>query len=197
MRRVTHMSRNRLLLLGAVLASGAVVLLPYFSRGSNCGGNSAALASVHQYAMLAIIGAKDSPDHTFRVGTANAEQQKELAELAHSLWIPKARFLVSNATLSERESQPRRVIVVCDTPYCNVPRRWIGSAPYAHAAGFSDGSAGLISPAEFAALDRSSFAFLDVLYPSQSPENAGWPRRRFGRLGDAGTTGIARVSRAP
>jgi hypothetical protein len=122
---------------------------------------------VRQYALLASVGATDSPDHTFRVGTATAEQRKELAELTHYFWIPSARFLVSTASMSERESQPRRVIVVCDTPYSNVPRRWIGSAPPAHAAGFSDGSAGLISPAEFAALDRSLFAFLDVLYPSK------------------------------
>ncbi len=161
------MSRNRLLLLGAVLAGGVVFLLPLLSRSSNCGGNSAALSDVRQYALLVGNAAEASPDHTFRVDAATPEQRKELAEFVRNSWIPRARYLVSTASLSERELQTRRVKIVCDTPYRNVPRRWIGSAPPTHAAGYSDGSSGLISPAEFAALDRSSFAFLDVLYPSK------------------------------
>ena len=163
------LNRKAQLLLGLFLAIGAVVISAVvpLSSGTNCGGNSAALARVHQYAVLARMGAMDSPDHIFRVGTVAPEQRKQLAEFAHYFWIPRARFLLSTAPLSEQEPQSRRVIVVCDTPYSNVPRRWIGSAPPAHAAGFSDGSLALISPAEFAALDRSSFKFLDELYPNK------------------------------
>ena len=89
------MSRKTLLLLGGLLAVGTVVLLPVFSRKSNksnCGGNSAALARVREYAVLARVGAMDSPDHTFRVGTVTAEQRKQLAEFAHYYWIPRARL---------------------------------------------------------------------------------------------------------
>jgi hypothetical protein len=164
------MSRKRLILivgLVAILAIGAAFVLPLFARTSNCGGNSAALSNVRVYVLLARMSAMDSPDHTFRVTTVTSEQRKELARVAHDHWIPNARFLVSTAPLSEVPSQPRRIIVVCDTPYRNVPRRWIGSAPSAHAAGFSDGSVELISPAQFAALDQSSFTFLDELYPSK------------------------------
>jgi hypothetical protein len=164
------MWRKRLLLivvLVAIFAIGMTFVLPLFARASNCGGNSAALFNVRMYVLLARTGAMDTPEHTFRVMTVTPEQRKELADVAHDHWIPNARFLVSTAPLSEERSQLRRIIVVCDTPYSNVPRRWIGSASPAHAAGFSDGSAELISPTQFAALDRSSFAFLDELYPAK------------------------------
>lgn len=68
--------------------------------------------------------------------------------------------------VKEKDHSAHRVIVVCDKPYRNVPEQWIGSAPPTHAAAFCDGSYGLISPTEFAALDRSTFTFLDELYPS-------------------------------
>lgn len=167
---VKIMSRKRLLFLCglvAILAVGAAVVPPLFTPASNCGGNSAALSDVRTYALIARMGATDSPDHTFRVMMATPEQRKQLARVARDHWVPNARFLVSTAPFSEEQSQPRRIIAVCDTPYSNVPRRWIGSAPPAHAAGFSDGSAELISPARFAALDRSSFVFLDELYPTK------------------------------
>ena len=163
------MSRKRLFLLVglvAISAIGAGFVLPLFAR-SNCGGNSAALSNVRMYVLLARMGSTDSPDHVFHVLTVTPEQRKQLAHVAHDHWIPNARFLVSTGPLSEESSQSRRIIVVCDTAYRNVPRRWIGSAPPAHAAGFSDGSAELISPAQFAALDKSSFTFLDELYPSR------------------------------
>lgn len=161
-----RVNRKKLLLLSLLLAIGVAVVsaLVPLSYGTNCGGNTAALARAREYALLARMGAMDNPEHTFRIVAVTAEQRKQLAELAHCHWIPEARFLVSTEPLVDRDSQPRQVIVVCDTPYRNVPRRWIGSAPAAHAAAFSDGTASLISPAEFAALDRSSFKFLDELY---------------------------------
>jgi hypothetical protein len=164
------MSRNRLLeilVLVAILAIGVACVLPLFAPASNCGGNSAALFNVRRYVLLASMGAVESPDHSFHVKKVTPEQRKELADAAHDHWIPNARFLVSTLPLSEERSPLRRIVVVCDTPYSNVPHRWIGSAPPAHAAGFSDGSVELISPAQFAALDRSSFAFLDELYPTK------------------------------
>jgi hypothetical protein len=166
------MSRKLLLLavgVGAVLVCAAT-LLPVFNRATNCGGNSAALFRVQEYALMVRVGAMDSSNHIFQVNKVMPEQRQRLAELAHYYWIPGARFLVSTAPWSEQEPGPRRIIIVCDTPYRNVPQRWIGSSPPAHAVGYSDGSTGLISPAEFAALDRSLFAFLDELFPATKPE---------------------------
>ena len=161
------MSRKLLLLIVGILAVGAAVF-PTLSYTTNCGGNSAALAQVRSIALLALAGTYDAPDHSFRFTAADAGQREQLALYARTHWLRSARFLVSTAPVSEHEAPPRRIIAVCDTPYRNVPRRWIGSAPPTHAAGFSDGSHGLISPAEFAALDRSTFVALDELYPPKS-----------------------------
>jgi hypothetical protein len=161
-----NMKRKILLLLGALLAVGAAVI-PSFTYTTNCGGNSAALTAVSTYANLARAEAMDSPDYTFRVTSATPQQREQLAHLPGASWLRRARFLVSTTPVAA-ESAVRRIIVVCDTPYTNVPRRWFGSAPPSHAAGFSDGGIGLISPAEFAALDRSSFVALNELYPANS-----------------------------
>jgi hypothetical protein len=149
--------------------------LPVFSTPTNCGGNSAALNEVHGIALAALVYASDAPDHSFRFTTPTARQREELAHYGRTPWCRGARFLVSTAPISEKQfplrrepEAQRRVITVCDTPYTNVPRRRFGSAPPTHAAGYSDGSYGLISLAEFAALDRTTFVPIDELYPSEA-----------------------------
>ena len=164
--RPENMSRKTLLLLGALLAIGAAVF-PSLTYTTNCGGNSAALAAVGTYTTLARVEAMDSPDHAFRVTSATAPQREQLAQLPGASWLRRAHFLVSTTPVAA-ESTEHRVIIVCDTPYTNVPRRWFGSAPPSHAAGFSDGSTGLITSTEFAALDRTSFVALNELYPTNS-----------------------------
>jgi hypothetical protein len=152
-------------LAGFLLVVGAVAwLVP--GHTTNCGGNSAALARVQSYAALAAVSARYASDHQFHIFSPAEEQRTDLAILARSHWLPYAHFLVS--TTPVQAGAARRVIVVCDTPFYNVPQRWIGSPPPAHAAGFSDGTAALISPAEFAALDRSQFVALDRLFPANS-----------------------------
>lgn len=155
------MNRKLLLLIVGFLAIGVTVSPSIAPMKTNCGGNSAALSRVQNIALTAIAGTEDAPDHTFHFGAASTEARKQLTFYARSGWLPRAHFLVSNAAVSKQG--PKRIIVVCDTPYRNVPQRWIGLAPTTHAAGFSDGSCGLISPKEFSALDRSTFVALDEL----------------------------------
>jgi hypothetical protein len=159
-------NRRFLFLIVGLLAIGVAALFPMPSIKTNCGGNSAAISRVQTIVDLAIVGAYDTPDHSFHFDAANAEERKELTLYARSGWLPRAHFLVSTAPVSKQGI--KRIIVVCDTPYRNVPQRWIGSAPPTHAAGFSDGSSGLISAKEFSALDRSAFVALDELYPPKS-----------------------------
>jgi hypothetical protein len=161
------MSRKTLLLVGILLAVGAAVF-PTLSYSTNCGGNSAALGQVCSITLVARTATFDAPDHSFRFTSVDSKQREHLSLLSRTHWLRGARFLVSTTPVSEHETQPRRVIAVCDTPYRNVPRRWIASAPPTHAAGFADGSHGLVSTAEFAALDRSTFTPLDELYPQES-----------------------------
>jgi len=159
-------SRNTLVIVGGLLATGAAVFVS-FACTTDCGGNSAALTAVSTYVMLARSEAMEGPDHGFRITSATPEQRAEVAHLPGAPWLRRAHFLVSTAPITA-ESSERHIIIVCDTPYRNVPRRWIGSAPAMHAAGFSDGSTALISLAEFASLDRSRFITLDELYSSNS-----------------------------
>jgi hypothetical protein len=157
------MIRTVLVLLLVALGIGAAVLSG-LSRTSNCGGNSAALSAVYAYAQIARIEAEDRPDHVFDVTSVTAQTGEELARLPGKSWLRSARFLVLTIPVP-LDSAERRIVIVCDTPYRNVPRHWFGSSPATHAAGYSDGSHSLISTAEFAALDRSKFKPLDELYP--------------------------------
>jgi len=163
------MRQKRLLwlCLAAFLVAVSLVV-PVWNQTSNCGGNSAALSQVVQIALIARLTAADAPDHSFRFDAAGPDERGQLAHYASSHWLGSARFLVSRSPVEAQGRLPRCPIVVCDRPYRNVPRQWIGSAPPTHAIAYSDGSYGLISTAEFAALDLSMFTALDELYPSKS-----------------------------
>jgi hypothetical protein len=163
--------RTKIILLAAAMAIAGLgtIAVPFLARArtSNCGGNSAALSNVRRYHSIVRQAALENADHTFRVTSLAAGQQDELAKVARYHWIPHARFYVSTTPFSEKQTASNQVIIVCATAYNNVPRRWIGSAPYTHAAALADGTTKLISPAELSALDRSSFVFLDELCPAK------------------------------
>jgi hypothetical protein len=116
------MNRKILLLVGVLLAVGAAVF-PTLTHTTNCGGNSAALAQVHRIALLARVTTFDAPDHSFRFTFADSQQREQLSQLSRTHWLRSARFLVSTTPVSQDETQPRRVIAVCDTPFSNVPRQ--------------------------------------------------------------------------
>ncbi len=134
------------------------------NTGSNCGGNSAALAHVDLYVQFAILSATDSPSQRFDVANPGSALEPRVAKFARNHWLRTARFLVSIVPLSSADADSPHVIIICDTPYTNVPRRRIGKAPPTYAAGYSDGSVGLLSEGEFRAIDRSGFVALDRLY---------------------------------
>jgi hypothetical protein len=114
------------------------------------------------------MGAVTSSDDSFSFADASDEQREQLAMLLRSHWLDSARFLVALQAIQADGGGHCRVIVACDTPYRNVPRPWFGLAPPTHAVAYSDGTSGLISPDEFAALDLSKFVPMDELYPSKS-----------------------------
>jgi hypothetical protein len=154
-------------ILGASIVGACAVLLAVASSittRSNCGGNSAALTNVRGFVRWASLVAEDRPDRSFSIRIALYEDRWRLERYADSHWISGARFLVTTeAWIADSEERPI-LVIVCDTPFTNVPRRWIGTSPATHAAGYSDGSSGLISPEQFASLDKTSFEYLeDVL----------------------------------
>lgn len=82
-----------------------------------------------------------------------------------------AKFLAKRGGLQIDRQGPREVIVVCDRAYDNVPQRLLWRAPMTHAVGYSTGETGLISPEEFAQLDRREFIDLSTM-ESENPNEA-------------------------
>jgi len=149
------------LALAALLEVG-VLVLPMFV--SNCGGNSAALSHVKNILLTALAAKMETPEQSFDWSHLDPETQASLASLSHSHWIRNARFLVYTGPITWGEAQASQPMVICDTPFNNVPRRWLGSAPLTHAAAFADGSTRLISVDEFAQLDLGDYVALDHLW---------------------------------
>jgi hypothetical protein len=162
-----RMSGKFLLILAAMVVAAFVAALSILSRPSNCGGNSAALAQVKHIALIAYVAAFESPSQTFRFTAPDAEQRIQLSKASLNYWIPDAHFLVSTNTVFGPETLPDQIVVVCDKPYGNVPRRLFGSAPLSYAVGFADGRSSLMSQEQFAALDLSKFVRLDRIYQGE------------------------------
>ena len=144
-----------------LLMGGLIALAP--SQQTNCGGNSAALHDVHTYLAIVEPGAATANTPPFNLATATPDQRETLARIANDFWIRPARFLVAPLPCRVDPSSPRQVLIVCERPFRNVPRRlvamWLN--PPTHAAAYSDGTTGLISVAEFEALHRSKLVYLD------------------------------------
>ncbi|HVX61889.1 MAG TPA: hypothetical protein VHC19_14835, partial [Pirellulales bacterium] len=128
----------------SVLVLLGIALAPRF-QASNCGGNTAALHDVKWYSLIVQLAAEENPGHEFRIDHITPKQQEELAQIANDFWVSGARFLVSTRPYRLQSTAPPRLLIVCDQPFRNVPRRLIGSAPPMHAAAFSDGSRRLLS----------------------------------------------------
>jgi hypothetical protein len=149
----------------AVVLAILTILTP---AGSNCGGNSAALSNARMYFAIVNMAATRRPDHQFAITSATPEEREELAEVAKEFWTRGAHYLVSIMPYHEGELGPPRLIIVCDTPYTNIPYR-LAPSPPTHAAGYSDGSVALLSAAEYAAIDHSMLVPLDQLLDDRSP----------------------------
>jgi hypothetical protein len=147
------------------------VLLAFLAEmpnsGSNCGGNTAAIWNVRQYCLIVEMAAASRPDHRFAIAAATPQEREDLAAVARGPWTGGARYLVSTQPYQAGASGPRRLIIVCDTPFRNVPRRLIPSPP-THAAAYSDGTVALISVSEYAALDHSVLVPLDQFLADQT-----------------------------
>jgi len=154
-----------------LLPLGVLLLLaaPHFlGKTSNCGGNSAALNVCNRYLLTIKLAVRDSGQASLSITNIPAADRPGLAQDARNHWISKARFLVTTAPIKIAPDAGKRILIVCDTPYSNVPQRRFVRAPATHAVGYSDGTTDLISPAEFEKLDKSSFVPLDELFPTEA-----------------------------
>lgn len=143
------------LVLFAPVACIAIPLTAWFARSSNCGGNSAALTACDCYAGMLQWWASDHPNQAFRYD--DFRKDVDLTDLPGASWIRSAKLLAKPDGIRFDPARPREVVIVCDRPYDNVPQRLLFRSPKAHAVGYSDGTAGLISPDEFAHLNTAGF----------------------------------------
>lgn len=164
------MKKKTVIMIGLVLVVGllAEMILPALTPASNCGGNSYALNACKHYVMVAVMAADDGKSDISKFGEA---EKSEAAKLANDHWIGGAGFLV-RSNLASTNMSPR-VVIVCEKSFDNVPQPTLWNfyrKNPAHAIGYSDGSTGLISPAEFKTLDLTGFVSLSNLATNNSAE---------------------------
>ncbi|MCP5426633.1 MAG: hypothetical protein H6966_00025 [Chromatiaceae bacterium] len=142
-------------------------------KRSNCGGNSAALAACKGYVTVLQLWAADHDGQSFRIDQADMQTRRELGRLPGASWIRSARLMARSDDVRVDAADEKRIIMVCDHAYDNVPQRIFGRSPMAHAVAYSTGETGLISPAEYARLDLSGFIDLTLTEPMKvEPDGA-------------------------
>lgn len=150
----------RFVVIATVTLSAILVLLSFtpMARTSNCGGNSSALHRVHSLKSFAASSNFERGDESFRFSELSQAELDHLAALGGSPWNREAKFYVASGKISFSETT-RRIIAVCDTPYSNVPEHRMGMwrwwAPLTHAVAYSDGNTGLITPEEYAGINKA------------------------------------------
>jgi hypothetical protein len=168
--------RMRWSLLGsaAIVLVAAGLMLPAIAiKRSNCGGNSAALAACKGYITVLELWAADHDGRSFHFDQADTNATRELGRLPGASWIRSARLLARLDDVRMDTAADKRIIMVCDHPYGNVPQRIFGRSPMAHAVAYATGETGLISPEQFARLDLSGFVDLQTLAVTGKVEPAG------------------------
>ncbi|WP_038171908.1 hypothetical protein [Verrucomicrobium sp. BvORR106] len=152
----------RFVVIATVTLSAILVGLSFtpMMRTSNCGGNSSALHRVHSLKNFAAMAIAERHDGSFNFSELSDAELDQLAALVDSSWNREAKFYVASGKISFSETA-RRIVAVCDTPYSNVPEHRVGiwrwPGPPTHAVAYSDGSTGLISPEEYADINKADF----------------------------------------
>lgn len=147
------MDRWQSIMLGILLIGAVALGLPALSRSTNCGGNSAALSDCKNIATFVGLYCLDH-DEGFNLERLTDGELGDLRRICDDHWISSASFFLRRGDVQFGSEE---ILVVCDRPYTNVPRRWLGQSPATHAVGYADGSTGLMNLDEFAELDLRSF----------------------------------------
>ena len=146
----------------------ALLSVPILAPATNCGGNAAALAVCKKYAVLAVL-AEINGKAVFKFSEIAQYNRTDLASWSTNSWLGGAGLFVRTNFSLPKEG--RVLVVVCRKQFDNVPQPTVWNfyrKNPAHAAGYSDGSAELISPTEYAALDLSEFDLLSVIVTNQN-----------------------------
>ena len=151
-----------------LIALICAALLPGLAPPSNCGGNSHALTACKQILIYDRL-ARNTNGIGFDLAQFDAVDQTNLFLTVASRWTSDAGYWLRTNGFSNTAA--RQIVVVCDRAYDNVPQPAVWNlyrGNPAHAVGYSDGTTGLITPAEFSGLDRRGFMSLTALATNHS-----------------------------
>jgi hypothetical protein len=152
----------RFLLMALAIITVAVVLVDAATQPSNCGGNTGAYHVCRAYPLQLAVNVYEGKGSPNTIRTANSLTSDLDADSLAKLF----QSMSAGATYSIRNpdapfsTSPREILIVCDTEFGNVPQPalWNLYCRFpAHAVGYSDGSAELITPAHYRELDKSGF----------------------------------------
>jgi len=155
--------RWQILAASLILAVLACLLVPAMEGGSNCGGNSAALAACQHLVRVLETWQENHPGKAFSFDEADAETRRQLTMPCGASWIRSARLLAVVEDVRINPAGDKRIVIVCDRAYDNVPRHALWRAPATHAVAYSTGETELISITEFANLDLAHFVDLQTI----------------------------------
>ncbi len=131
------------------------LMAPAAARSSNCGGNSAALVQCQHIAIRVLL---EAAEHRFDAFNWSKDARDEISSLRLQHWTKSANYLVR--TKIAPDASELTIVAVRNPAFGNVPRPTVWNFyrhNQAHAAGYLDGTTGLISPEEFRHLDLGSF----------------------------------------
>jgi hypothetical protein len=132
----------------------AAILPTWLAPGGRPHGNRAAILECRNYFFIISHAETNSSEFDF----SKLSKEDEI-ELIHLGYLAKTNFIWGNS--SNRES-----VIVCQNQFSDVPRTGflhLFLPNPAHAVGYSDGAAGLISPKEFSQLNLNGFISLSSL----------------------------------
>lgn len=107
--------------------------------------------------------ASDHGGGDFCYSQADLETKRQLANLPGANWVQPARLMAKVENVRLDPGGVKKVVMVCDQAYSNVPQHLFWKAPMAHAVAYSTGETGLISPEQFKQLDLNGFIDLKTL----------------------------------
>ena len=146
------------LCLVALTAIGSLGL-PWFPKKTNCGGNTAALSYCQMLHMqLSLSLAEQGWEDSRSIQDLPEKDRKELARLGQVYWTGEARYFIKRKV--ELSQSNEDIVVMCDTSFDNVPQPTIYNGykrTPRYAAALANGKVKLITPEEFAKIDRSLF----------------------------------------
>lgn len=144
--------------LAALTAIGSMGL-PWFPKTTNCGGNTAALSRCKMiHAQVQFSASEQGYEGISAFQSWPSPALKELVQLGRYHWTGEAHYLIKREIKFPLEGDS--MLALCDTSFDNVPQPTIYNGykrTPRYAAALANGKVKLITPEEFAKIDRSLF----------------------------------------